>query len=44
VPPEDVFALVHKGKSKKSKGKRKKEYFMGFSGILDGLFIYVELY
>ncbi|AVZ29809.1 hypothetical protein BMF81_00720 [Nodularia spumigena UHCC 0039] len=36
--------LVPQGGSQKSKVKSQKAYKMGFSGILNGLFIYAVLY
>jgi hypothetical protein len=38
------FSLVPQGKSKKIKGKRKKDNFISFSGILNGSFISAVLY
>ncbi|MEA5506127.1 hypothetical protein VB735_24025 [Halotia wernerae UHCC 0503] len=38
------LTLVQKGKSQKSKVKRKNAYFVGFSPVLDGGFIYAVLY
>jgi hypothetical protein len=39
-----IATLVQQGKSKKAKGKRKKDYFISFSTILDGGFISAVVY